>query len=235
MLEEIGEEESAIILSDFSCPLDLDIEIFAHKKAIGFEKAGISRTHLVFAIVKGKSEFVGLYALSHKPLFFDEKLSKIERKKFYGTNFSISSGIVCDPILTNNERYINSILIGQLSKNYTNGNNKYITGDILINLAFSRVIEWYKICGGVTIHLDCQNITGLKKFYERHGLQYYRKRETKENVFLIYIAPIKSLITSANKLNKVSVEERSIERLRKANFQGAIKKDRKGNIRKPTV
>ncbi len=36
---------------------------------------------------------------------------------------------------------INTHLIGHLSKNYTNGNDKLISGDLLIELAFERIKE----------------------------------------------------------------------------------------------
>lgn len=235
MIEEIGEEETRKILSDFSCPLDQDIEEFVEKKAVDFEKAGISRTYLVYAIENRKSYFSGLYSLSQKPLFFDEKLTKKEKRKYYGTTFSVASGIVGDPMLSPNEKYVQSILLGQLSKNYYNGNDKLITGDILINLAFSRIIELYRLGGGITIHLDCQNKPALKKFYEKHGFHFYKERKTKENVFLIYVTPIKSLIASVNEMNHLNIEESSIMKLRKSNFRGVIEKDENGCIRKPTV
>ena len=37
MLAQIGEDNVMTILSDFSCPINLDIEYFLKKKAIEFE------------------------------------------------------------------------------------------------------------------------------------------------------------------------------------------------------
>lgn len=49
LINNIGESETNKILSDFSCPLNLDIEDFLIKKSTTFEKQGISKTHLGFS------------------------------------------------------------------------------------------------------------------------------------------------------------------------------------------
>lgn len=235
MLEEIGEEKTNDILSDFSCPLDEDIENYMKNKAIGFEKAGISRTYLIYAIVDNESKFVGIYSLSQKPLFYDRDLSKKDKKIFYGTTYSVSTGVACDPLMNKGERYVHSILLGQLSKNYTDGNDRYITGDLLINLVFHRIIEWYKLSGGVTVHLDCRDNENLKSFYSKHGFNYYMKRDAGDTEFLIYVMPIKSIVRYVNEKEHTDIEKRCITALRKADFKGVIKRDNKGRIRKPTV
>ena len=66
LINNIGENGAFDILSDFSCPLNQDIEIFLKKKAIEFEKQGISATHLVFASFKGDNVLAGYYTLSTK-------------------------------------------------------------------------------------------------------------------------------------------------------------------------
>ena len=50
MINVIGEDSVNLILSDFSCPLNLDIEFFLAKKAISFARQGSAQTHLVFAL-----------------------------------------------------------------------------------------------------------------------------------------------------------------------------------------
>ena len=49
LVEEIGEEETKTLLSNFSCPLNEDVEEFLRIKAIEFSKQGLAQTHLVFA------------------------------------------------------------------------------------------------------------------------------------------------------------------------------------------
>ena len=52
MIEELGEDAVKRILSDFSCPLNPDVEFFLSKKAIDFAKQRWAQTHLVFASYK---------------------------------------------------------------------------------------------------------------------------------------------------------------------------------------
>lgn len=54
------------LLTDFSCPLNKDVEAFLHKKAYDFERVGMSRTYLVYA-QKHKEDALklcGFYSLS---------------------------------------------------------------------------------------------------------------------------------------------------------------------------
>ena len=66
LIEEIGEEPVKELLSNFSCPLNKDVEIFLKQKAIEFSKQGLSQTHLVFASYKGNPEIVGYFCLANK-------------------------------------------------------------------------------------------------------------------------------------------------------------------------
>lgn len=59
MIEEIGEDAVKGILSNFSCPMNPDVEFFLRAKAISFAKQGWAQTHLVFASYKGKTVLVG--------------------------------------------------------------------------------------------------------------------------------------------------------------------------------
>ena len=78
---------------------------------------------------------------------------------------------------------IKTLLIGQLSKNYTNGNDQYITGDILMGLIFQRIKEIHTLFLSVVIHIDCEDKEKLKQFYEKYGFQLFKK----QNNMLIYL------------------------------------------------
>ena len=52
LFEELGEDATKSILSNFSCPLNNDVEQFLSRKAIEFSKNGWAQTHLVFASYK---------------------------------------------------------------------------------------------------------------------------------------------------------------------------------------
>lgn len=62
LVDEIGEERAKALLSNFSCPLNLDVEFFLKQKAIEFAKQGLSQTHLVFASYKGTAQMAGFFA-----------------------------------------------------------------------------------------------------------------------------------------------------------------------------
>ena len=53
MIEQLGEDKTKNILSNFSCPLNKDVDGFLKNKSIEFSKQGIARTHLVLASYKG--------------------------------------------------------------------------------------------------------------------------------------------------------------------------------------
>lgn len=210
MLEEIGEPDTVSVLSDFSCPYDSDIEYFIKKKSIPFEKAGVSRTHLVFCLEEQKALFVGFYSLASKPFFPDHTLSKTERKRYYGTTYS-----AVESLMASGCSYVNSILLGQLSKNFNHGYDKYITGDILINLAFERIINWYQMYGGITIHLDCRDEEIIMKFYERHGFVRFSERISEDGIkYHVYVMALKNLIREMNKIEGKNLENVSITKLK---------------------
>ncbi|MBC6013362.1 hypothetical protein H8911_11810 [Holdemanella sp. L34] len=79
----------------------------------------------------------------------DSKLTRKQKKSFFGTTYAFGK--------TNNTQ-----LIGQLSKNYTNGNDKLISGDLLIELAFERIKEKNMLSPSPVIHIDCKDEPKLK-------------------------------------------------------------------------
>lgn len=52
MIQELGEGRTKEILSEFSCPLNKDVEFFLHCKAIEFARQGIAQTQLVVTSYK---------------------------------------------------------------------------------------------------------------------------------------------------------------------------------------
>ena len=66
LLDAIGEDMTQAILSDFSCPLNADVESFLRQKAILFSKQRIATTYLVFHSFQGAPVLVGYYALANK-------------------------------------------------------------------------------------------------------------------------------------------------------------------------
>lgn len=169
MLEQVGEVETKSILSDFSCPINPDVENFLKHTAIEFAKQGISSTYLVMASYKNKYVLVGYYTLSNKFFCLDKEAfpSKSLRKR-------IAKFAQYDSTL---KRYTMSApLIGQLGKNYTNSYNTLITGDELLELALNKVREIQVILGGKVVYLECEDKERLIEFYSQNGFVSFGKR-----------------------------------------------------------
>ena len=66
LIEEHGKEFAQKLLSDFSCPLNTDVEYFLHKNAIIFSEQSLSQTHLVFASYQNSPVLVGYFTLANK-------------------------------------------------------------------------------------------------------------------------------------------------------------------------
>lgn len=73
LVEQVGESRTKEILSDFSCPLNKDVEYFLHSKAIEFAKQSISQTQLIFASYKGTPVLVSYFTLANKEIVLSKK------------------------------------------------------------------------------------------------------------------------------------------------------------------
>lgn len=170
MIKELGNERETVkgIVSEFSCPLNADVEHFFRSTAITFAEQGIANTYLVFASYKDKPVLVGYYTLCMKTIRIAKKSvsSNLRRRlnKFAAANPDTGA------------MYIVSPLIAQLGKNFTNDYNKLITGDELLELALNRVREIQRICGGKTVYLECEDKPKLLDFYESNGFVTFNKR-----------------------------------------------------------
>lgn len=79
MIEMFGEEKVAKRLSDFSCPMNPEIESFIHTRAIDFAKRSVSMTHVVF---DHEDRILGYFTLAHRPLTIPpESVSKSMLRK----------------------------------------------------------------------------------------------------------------------------------------------------------
>ena len=175
---KLSNDDIQKILAEFSCPLNKDVEYFLKLKAIEFEKVNLARTYLVYAINNNDSKLCGIYSLASGHLVLDSKISRAQKKKFFGTTYSFGS-------------HINTHLICQLSKNYHNNYNQLISGTSLIELAFHRIKEKNKYSPSPIIHIDCKNESKLRNFYESVGFSYFGKNQDKD--LLIYLMPTKKL------------------------------------------
>lgn len=170
IIKAIGEDGTKSILSSFSCP-NKDVENFLRYKAIEFSKRDFSKTHLVFSSTLDETEkyLVGYYTIA--PKFFSiskDNVSNSQYKKLsqYGEYDTHSKKCT-----------ISAILIGQLDKNYTTGNDTLITGDELLKMALDKVKNIQTEIGGRYTYLECEDSPFLLSFYESNGFIQFGKRK----------------------------------------------------------
>lgn len=168
MIEQLGEERVKAILSNFSCPQNLDVEKFIKDKAIEFSKQNIAPTHLVFAEYKGNLELVGYFTLAPKTVCIKRGnlKSNLRRRvaKFGTYDENIKAYNIPAP------------LIAQLGKNFTNGLNELISGDELLKMACDKIKIIQSNIGGKITYLECEDKPKLIEFYEANGFVNFGKR-----------------------------------------------------------
>ncbi len=168
MIAELGEDKTIRIISEFSCPLNTDVEDFLKHKAIEFAKQQISQTHLVFALYKNTPILVGYFTLANKIVNVAKKhLSKTSKKRI--SKFSQYSDI-CSGYP------IPMPLIAQLGKNYANGYDCQISGDELLKMACDTVRQAQRIIGGKFVYLECEDKERLISFYVSNGFIEFGER-----------------------------------------------------------
>lgn len=159
MLKAVGEEELLKLLSDFSCPLNTEVEDFVRNKAIDFAKRKLSVTYLVMKkINEGKSVLVGIYTLSHKAIeITNANLSNATRKK-------LSRYAALDK---DTDKYnISAFLIAQFGKNNAVPKEDSIAGNELMDLTFELLRHVQYCVGGGVVYLDCENVEKVLEFYQ---------------------------------------------------------------------
>ena len=169
MVEKLGEQKTREILSQFSCPLDRDVEDFIHNNAIEFAKQSISSTHIITTSYKGAPVIVGYYTLANKNIIVSSNnISNTLKRRIskFGIYDSDQKGY-----------RIAAPLIAQLGKNFTNGYDKLITGDELLLLACQQVAQVQEIIGGKIVYLECEDNPKLIDFYSSNGFVNFGKRQ----------------------------------------------------------
>ncbi|MGN1317493.1 MAG: N-acetyltransferase [Lachnospirales bacterium] len=173
LLLNLGEDRTKNILSSFECPLNKDVERFLKEKAIEFSKQGISRTHLVYWYSNSdkwgeEKELVGYYAIAHRSLIIHKSaVSNGMWKKI------IKHGKVD---AKDGKCIFSALLIGQLGKNFANGNNYLIEGNELLELALNKIRAVQNEIGGKITYLECEDNEKLIEFYENNGFTSFGKR-----------------------------------------------------------
>ena len=171
LIEEFGEDETKNILSDFSCPLNRDVEYFLREKAISFSRMGLSVTHLVYASYKKKPVLVGYFALAYKNISIPKEFAGSASSNF---RRRVNNFATYDQ--TTNSYIMATPLIAQLGKNYANGYNKLISGGELLNAACEKILGVQYEVGGRFAYLECEENERLLSFYNENGFIEFNRR-----------------------------------------------------------
>ena len=164
---ELGEDELLQILSEFSCPLNPDVERFLKHSSVEFTKKNQSVTYLVFSVADGK--LLGYFTLALKPLTVrGETVSNTVKRKLLRVS----------ELDKKSDTYtMSAYLIAQLGKNYSENDGKMITGAELLELAWDKIKATQYTFGGVTF-LEAENEEKLLSFYRNNRFSQFDTRQT---------------------------------------------------------
>ena len=170
--EMIGRAHIDRLISDFSCPLNPEVEKFFRFKALEFSTQRLASTYAVFAANEEQLALAGYFALSHNYFLMDaQKLNDMSKRlakrisKFTKHNRELNRYAFSAP------------LIGQLGKNYADSCDTLITGNELLKIACDTVDQALKIIGGKMVCLECEDKPVLVDFYRENGFQIFNRRK----------------------------------------------------------
>ena len=165
---ELGEDELRQILSEFSCPLNHDVERFLKYSSIEFTKKNQSVTYLVFSVADGK--LLGYFTLALKPLTVrGETVSNTVKRKLLRVS----------ELDKKSDTYtMSAYLIAQLGKNYSENDGKMITGAELLELAWDKIKATQYMFGGMVTFLEAENEEKLLSFYRNNRFSQFDTRQT---------------------------------------------------------
>ena len=165
---ELGEDELRQILSEFSCPMNPDVERFLKYSSIEFTKKNQSVTYLVFSVADGK--LLGYFTLALKPLTVrGETVSNTVKRKLLRVS----------ELDKKSDTYtMSAYLIAQLGKNYSENDGKMITGAELLELAWDKIKATQYMFGGMVTFLEAENEEKLLSFYRNNRFSQFDTRQT---------------------------------------------------------
>ena len=165
---ELGEDELLQILSEFSCPMNPDVERFLKYSSIEFAKKNQSVTYLVFSVADGK--LLGYFTLALKPLTVrGETVSNTVKRKLLRVS----------ELDKKSDTYtMSAYLIAQLGKNYSEKDGKMITGAELLGLAWDKIKATQYMFGGMVTFLEAENEEKLLSFYRESRFSQFDTRQT---------------------------------------------------------
>lgn len=170
--KRLGEDKLVQILSEFSCPLNPDVERFLKQQAIEFAKKHQAVTYLVLSLEH--AELLGYFSITIKPLVVNaEPFSNTVKRKL--ERFS--------EIDKNEQTYnLAAYLIAQLGKNFNDKVKGRITGQELLEAAIRQTQILQYQAGGMVSFVEADNKEKLLSFYENYGFKRFDIRQTTSDV-----------------------------------------------------
>lgn len=155
LMDAIGEDELQLLLSDFTCPKNKEIENFVRTNAVEFAKRKMSITYLV---VDAEGRIIAMFALTHKAVqVMSGELSSSVRKKLQRyAQMDRETG----------ELTLSAFLIGQFGKNYQYSDAPVLEGRQLMTAAFEILKHVQREIGGGVVYLECEDKPQLLGFYQ---------------------------------------------------------------------
>ena len=189
----IGEADLNQLLSDFSCPINPDVERFLKQSAIEFTKKNQSVTYLVFS---NDAALVGYFSIALKPItvnaanFSNTMKQKIARVSEWNEEIGTFG--------------LSAYLIAQLGKNFTDDANLKISGQQLLEVAMTKIYELQYLASGMVVFLETENSEKLFHFYDTvNGFKAFETREWKYHTLIKNIAKFYYIdAISAGRYNK---------------------------------
>lgn len=165
--KRLGEDKLLQLLSEFSCPLNPDVERFLKQQSIEFAKKHQAVTYLVMSLED--AELLGYFAITIKPLVVKaEPFSNTTKRKL--ARFS--------EINKSEQTYnIAAYLIAQLGKNYNDSAKDRITGQELLEAAIRQAQILQYQAGGMVVFVEADNKEKLLSFYESYGFKQFATRQ----------------------------------------------------------
>ena len=166
--KRLGEDKLIQLLSEFSCPLNPDVERFLKKQAIEFAKKHQAVTYLVLSLED--AELLGYFSITIKPLV-------VKAGPFSNT---VKRKLARFSEIDKNEQTYNlaAYLIAQLGKNFNDKVKGRITGQELLEAAIRQAqILQYQV-GGMVVFVEADNKEKLLSFYENYGFKRFDTRHT---------------------------------------------------------
>ena len=144
-----------VVLSEFSCPKNMEIQEFMRKNAIEFAKR---KTSITYLFVDDTYRIHGIFAVTHKAIqIMGQELSGTVRKKLQRyAQADEETGVLT----------LSAFLIGQFGKNYQYIEETAITGSQMMDAVFEVLENVQHQIGGGVIYLECEEKTQLLNFYQ---------------------------------------------------------------------